>query len=163
MFLWRSKLFGLRRSCSKATFRNASKWLMPQKNHRVRSLPGWIHFYRKTGKYTTWHFRDHPLTIAFWVYINLRYWTPSRENIWFQQNGKNRKQRILGIHWYRVQKMFKPTDDLFLLQQHEEIYCRRFPLTCPNSCGKKEIPREEVSTLDKTEDLHKKVQSVRCI
>ena len=59
--------------------------------------------------------------------------------------------------------MFKLTDDLFLLQQHEEIYCRRFPLTCPNSCGKKEIPREEVSTLDKTEDLHKKVQSVRYI
>ena len=50
--------------------------------------------------------------------------------------------------------MFKLTDDLFLLQQHEEVYCRRFPLTCPNSCGKKEIPREEVNAWSLTRLLY---------
>lgn len=29
-------------------------------------------------------------------------------------------------------------------EEHEEVYCRRFPLVCPNSCGKEEIPREEM-------------------
>ena len=56
-----------------------------------------------------------------------------------------------NVYWeytdIESKKMFKLTDDLFLLQQHEEVYCRRFPLTCPNSCGKKEIPREEVNGL----------------
>lgn len=31
-------------------------------------------------------------------------------------------------------------------QEHEEVYCRRFPLGCPNSCGKEEIPREEMDS-----------------
>lgn len=100
-----------------------------------------------------------------------------REYIVSTKCKKNRKQSILGIHWYRVQKMFKLTDDLFLLQRHEEVYCRRFPLTCPNSCGKKEIPREEVNglwpdcctiykllrrcTLDKTEDKELKLFCIK--
>lgn len=31
-------------------------------------------------------------------------------------------------------------------QEHEEVYCRRFPLGCPNSCGEEEIPREEMDS-----------------
>ena len=29
-------------------------------------------------------------------------------------------------------------------QEHEDTYCRRFPLVC-DSCGHEEIPREEVT------------------
>lgn len=36
---------------------------------------------------------------------------------------------------------------LQLMQQHEDMYCRRFPLVCANSCGHEGIPREEVRFL----------------
>ena len=29
-------------------------------------------------------------------------------------------------------------------QEHEDTYCRRFPLVCTNKCGHEEVPREEV-------------------
>ncbi|XP_067054589.1 TNF receptor-associated factor 4-like isoform X2 [Acropora muricata] len=64
--------------------------------------------------------------------------------------GENIQRRLLETHLddecpKRIVECAFCQDEFYFIQkqEHEEKYCKRFPLPCKNNCGHKNIPREE--------------------
>ena len=117
--LWRHPVCWLWRQRTKTITADSPWWGMSKKDCRMHLLPRWVLFYPKTGM------------VSFVVYL-----TEGEVLRWVSTEKQSQQKKEYGWKWQSIS-----------FQEHEETYCKRFPLDCENKCGHKGIPRGEVTAL----------------